>query len=155
MMLKLQLIVLKAFITQQRLLRWSNLRSTKADNICYKPYSHWAIAHPKIRLVACSCAAIDLLISHNDWSFWAPNGDWIFYFSGNDFDGRQKDFGFKSSTEIPFKRVFADEDTSMRTCRSYSFLTTKSRAYAHKAINKNIKYGWVSAPASWTTSRLV
>ena len=61
-------------------------------------------------------------------------------------------FGFKSSAEIPFKRVFDDEDTSMRTCRSYSFLTTKSRAYAQKAINKNIKCGLIGAPASWTTS---
>ena len=61
-------------------------------------------------------------------------------------------FGFKSSAEIPFKPVFDDEETSMRTCRSYSFLTTKSRAYAQKAINKNIKCGVLSAPASWTTS---
>ena len=63
----------------------------------------------------------------------------------------KRSFGFKSSAEIPFKRVFADEDTSMRTCRSYSFLTIKSRAYAHKAINKNIKWGLGCAHTSWTT----
>jgi hypothetical protein len=61
-------------------------------------------------------------------------------------------FSFKSSKEIPFKPAFDDEDPSTRTCRSYSFSTTKSRAYPQKAINKNIKYRLVSAHASWTTS---
>ena len=75
----------------------------------------------------------------------------FFILSGMILTESKRNFGFKSSAEIPFKRVFDDEETSMRTCRSYSFLTTKSRAYAQKAGNKNIKCGLGSAPASRTT----
>lgn len=97
-------------------------------------------------------SAIGLLIDTNACRFWAQKEIEFFIWKRLILMENKRSFGFKSSAEIPFKRVFADEDTSMRTCRSYSFLTTKSRAYAQKAINKNIKCGLIGAPASWTTS---